>query len=253
MLPKILMFDSYSLMMLLGIVGALVVFYVHHKKRSDSKYILDILIVACVAIAFGILGATLLQYLFDLLKGGNPRLSMTFYGGLIFGVGSFIIMYMFFVKKTHPEKGIIDNVYVIAPACITTAHGIGRIGCFLSGCCYGKETDSVFGVLFPGMENPVYPTQLFEAAFLLILSSILFLLAYKKESIITMPLYLISYGVFRFLIEFIRGDDRGAFILSMSPSQFISIFVVIAGIVLIFTVKKKTKKTEQQSNEQQTD
>ena len=53
-----------------------------------------------------------------------------------------------------------------------------------------------------------------------------------------MPIYLISYGVFRFLIEFIRGDERGGTILSMSPAQFISIAVVMIGIILIFKIKE---------------
>lgn len=240
MLPKIWIIDSYSLMMVLGIIGAFLVFYFYNKKKTNIKYILDVLIVACVAIAFGLVGAIVFQLFFDLLNGEvREGLPMTFYGGLTLGVISFLIVYKFYIVKRHPESNIIKNVYVIAPASITIAHGIGRIGCFLAGCCYGKETDSIFGILFPGMANPVYPTQLFEAIFLLILSAILFLIAYKKESTITMSLYLVLYGIFRFLIEFIRGDDRGGTILSLSPAQFISIIAVITGVVLFFVINKK--------------
>ena len=239
MLPKIWIIDSYSLMMFLGIIGAFLLFYLYNKNKADIKYILDVLLVACFAIGFGLGGALLLQILFDLIKGDQELTwSMTFYGGLAFGVASFLLIYKYFIVKRHPETNIIKNVYIIAPASITIAHGIGRIGCFLAGCCYGIETDSFLGVKFPGMTNPVYPTQLFEAAFLIILSFILFLIAYKKEKTITMPIYLISYGVFRFLIEFIRGDERGGTILSMSPAQFISIAVVMIGIILIFKIKE---------------
>lgn len=237
MLPKIWIIDSYSLMMIIGIIGAFTLFYLYNKNRTSIKYILDILIVACIAIGFGLVGAIFFQWIFDLLKGdSNPELSMTFYVGLVFGVISFLIIYKLFIFKKHPKANIIKNVYVIAPASITIAHGIGRIGCFLAGCCYGIETNSIFGVVFPGMTNPVYPTQLFEASFLITLSIILFFIAHKKESTITMPIYLISYGIFRFLIEFIRGDDRGGTILLMSPAQFISVFITITGIVLFFAI-----------------
>jgi phosphatidylglycerol:prolipoprotein diacylglycerol transferase len=77
---------------------------------------------------------------------------------------SFILIYQFWVKKFYPNNSLLD-LLPIAPPCITVAHGFGRIGCFLAGCCYGKVTDSIFGVTFPGMTHAVYPTQLFEALF----------------------------------------------------------------------------------------
>ena len=97
----------------------------------------------------------------------------------------------------------INDILIIAPACITLAHGLGRVGCFLAGCCYGKETTSILGVTFPkgstayflyGPNHNVLPTQLFEAIFLFILFIILFFM--KKNQFIT---YLFSYGIFRFL------------------------------------------------------
>ena len=62
-------------------------------------------------------------------------------------------------------------------------------------------------------------------------------LVLKKKFKYNMSLYLVAYGVFRFLIEFIRGDDRGKFIGALSPSQFWSIGMVVLGIALFCVTK----------------
>jgi phosphatidylglycerol:prolipoprotein diacylglycerol transferase len=197
-----------------------------------------------VAIMLGFISAMLFQLLFDSLKENstNSVFSMTFFGGLVGGVITFIIGYFFYIKKRYPECNFTSDVLIIAPACITVAHGFGRIGCFLAGCCYGKQTDSIWGVKFPHLNHNVFPTQLYEAIFLIILASILFLLAYKYKNKYTFVIYLTSYGIFRFLIEFIRGDDRGAFFLSLSPSQVFSIISIIIGITIGIYFKLKNKQ-----------
>ena len=129
----------------------------------------------------------------------------------------------------------------IAPACITIAHGFGRVGCFMAGCCYGIETDSWLGVQFPHLAHAVYPTQLFEALFLFALSAILFYIAIKKRSAYTLPLYLLSYGIFRFCLEFLRGDNRGELLSSLSPSQWFSIIAIISAILVFFIIKNSHK------------
>ena len=192
----------------------------------------------------GLGSAMLFQFIFDSLKetSTNPLFSMTFFGGLVGGVITFIIGYYLYIKRHYKNSNFTEDVLVIAPACITVAHGFGRIGCFLAGCCYGKQTDSIFGVNFPHLSYNVYPTQLFEAIFLLTLASILFLLAYKYKNKYTFSIYLLFYGIFRFLIEFIRGDDRGAYFLSFSPSQLFSIICVLISIILFFYFKLKKQK-----------
>lgn len=95
---------------------------------------------------------------------------------------------------------------------------------------------------FPNLPNPVLPTQLYEAAFLFIMFGIRSYLVMKKDFKHNLSLYLIFYGIFRFLLEFIRGDDRGQFIGSITPSQFWSIVMIVAGIVVFFILKSKTNK-----------
>ena len=244
MLPTIWIIDTYSLMIFIGVIVCFYLYLSYAKKYNlKRKFSYDILLLACISIMIGLGSAMLFQFIFDSLKGNstNPLFSMTFFGGLVGGVITFIIGYYLYIKKHYPNSNFLNDVVIVAPACITVAHGFGRIGCFLAGCCYGKQTDSIFGVKFPHLNYNVYPTQLFEAIFLLILASILFLLAYKYKNKYTFPIYLTSYGIFRFLIEYIRGDDRGALFLSLTPSQGFSIICILIAIALTIKFKFNNK------------
>ena len=237
--------DTYTLMLLIGAFSAILGFYFYAKKNDFEKnYRLDIEIIAVISIIVGVGSGMFFQWFFDLLKQNHEHnaFSMTFFGGLLGGVVIFIVIYLLYVKKKYPQHNFTE-LLIIGPACITSAHAFGRIGCFLAGCCYGIKTDSWLGIKFPDLPYKVYPTQLFEAIFLFMLSAILFYLALKKKNRYTMPIYLFSYGTFRFLIEFIRGDDRGAFFLSLSPSQWFSIIAILIGIAIIVIFTKKDKKS----------
>lgn len=250
MFPELWIFDTYSIMLFIGAFSAIVLFYFYSVNRKFEKnFRLDIEILAVVSIIVGLGSAMLFQWLFDALKGDGEHnhFSMTFFGGLVGGVVMFVFIYIFYIRKKYPQHRFIE-ILIIAPACITLAHAFGRIGCFLAGCCYGKETDSFLGVKFPDLPNKVFPTQLFEATFLFIIAGILFYLAMKKDFKYTMPVYLISYGIFRFMIEFIRGDERGAFILGLSPSQWFSIVALGIGIALIFIIPKKFIDKKDENN-----
>ena len=225
--------ESYAVFLILGIVAALALFEVYFRKilkeKSSDVFYLEISLI--VAVAAGILGAYLWQNLYDFIQDPSHyswNWSLTFYGGLIFGVGTFFLMYFLYARKHYPEG--LEKILWIAPASITLAHGIGRIGCFMAGCCYGHETHAWYGVQFATTSTTVVPTNLFEAIFLLLLSGVLLFLAIKKHCPYSMPIYLVAYGVWRFFIEFVRGDYRGSFIPGLTPSQFWSILLVIGGI-----------------------
>lgn len=238
-------------MMVLGIIMAFVIyelyFRLHLKKKWKDTLPLEASLL--LSIFFGIIGAYLFQNLYDFISSPSTyswSWKMTFYGGLIFGIGAFVLLYIFYVRKN--AEGLLKPLLVIAPASITMAHAIGRVGCFLAGCCYGVETDLFFGVHFPNVEGIVVPTNLFEAIFLFLLSGILIYLAFKKDSVYTFPIYLLAYGVWRFFIEFFRGDERGTFIIPfLSPSQFWSILLVIGGIIYLILLLKKVPSSENES------
>ena len=129
---------------------------------------------------------------------------------------------------------------------IALGQAIGRIGCFLAGCCYGAPTDSACGVVFPANVGssapagiPLIPTQLFESAFCLILSGFLVYVFLREKRVGTsLGVYCILYSLWRFIIEFFRSDDRGT-VGTLSTSQFICIFIFLTGFILLYMVYRK--------------
>ena len=132
---------------------------------------------------------------------------------------------------------------------VALAQGFGRIGCFFAGCCYGKETTG-FGVVFPhGSLAPsgvkLIPTQLISSFGDFVLFFFLIRVyndpEHRDE---TAAWYLILYSLGRFMVEFLRGDEIRGFIMGLSTSQFISIFMFIAGIILLAVRRKSRKQPE---------
>ncbi len=242
------LFDPYVIFVGVGVFLAIISFDIFFKKNHLKKGMAtDYEIVFVFSTAIGLICAILFQNLYDLIE--NPSSyqwtwGMTFFGGLIGGIGAFFLFWFFHLRKKYPNS--IVAAATIEGAGLPLAHGIGRIGCTVDGCCYGISIpmDSPFywmGMTFPDTDGvKVYPTQLFEAIFLILLSIVLFYLAFRKRRTITLPIYFISYGIFRFLIEFIRGDHRGSFVPGITPSQFWAILLFVIGVVvLVFLILKK--------------
>ena len=243
--------ETYTVMMIIGIIAALAVFEIFFRKSlkepSGKIYYLEMSLI--ISIAVGLVGAYLTQNLYDFIQDPTHyhwSWSLTFYGGLIFGVGMFILLYFVWIRKHYP--GSLEKIFWIVPGSVTLAHGFGRIGCFLEGCCYGLPTDAWYGVKFVTTSEKVVPTNLFEAIFLFILAAIFIFLAFKKRWPYTISVYLITYGIWRFLIEFVRGDYRGSFIPGLSPSQFWSIILILLGIgYLLWRIFSFNKKIPQKA------
>ena len=165
----------------------------------------------------------------------------------------------------EPRKNIslLALLDVLGPA-MALAHAFGRIGCFMQGCCFGKPAPNGFplAVTFPkgalaaarypsvltDGSVPVYPVQLFESAGNILMCGILLLLLRnRKYAGMIGGVYLILYGVMRFLLEFMRGDHTDS-ILGLTPSQFIAVAVAIpAGIVVCAMAVRLGKKTERET------
>ncbi len=249
--PILGIFHLYGIMIAVGILCCFILLFFYGKKRNiDSKFIDFVFYDAIAAIAFGFFSAALFQATYNYIE--NPEAGfdlgggITFIGGLIGGIAIFLALYFIFRKKL---SGRLLDILSFAPCCITIAHAFGRLGCFFAGCCYGKPTDSAFGIVFPTRPHlgAVHPTQLYEAIFLFLLCAVIFLIVMKWHFKHGLSVYLICYGMFRFGIEYLRNDSRGGFIPGISPSQFWSICMVAAGIGLIFLVEylwKRRKKEE---------
>ena len=90
----------------------------------------------------------------------------------------------------------------------------------------------------------VIPTQLFEAIFLTILFCV-FVYRIRHRKGYNLPLYMISYAIWRFFAEYLRKDYRGETLVDfLTPSQFIAVLMVVAGVILFVIMKKSSKKKE---------
>ncbi len=245
MYPKIFgIFDSYVVMIVVGVIAAFgLLIYYFRKNQFSKRDIIDLLICSSFAVAFGIIGALVFEAIYE----RQWNWGLTFYGGLFGGIAGFLFVYYVFIRKSSTLK--IGECFKIAPPAITIGHAFGRIGCFLAGCCYGKPTDSWIGVKFPFLSEPVIPTQLIESIFLFLLTAVLLVLIFKFNFKYTFVVYLGAYSIFRFIIEFFRGDERGQFLGIFSPSQVWSIFIWIVIVPFFFILKKLVfveKKTDEQ-------
>jgi phosphatidylglycerol:prolipoprotein diacylglycerol transferase len=109
---------------------------------------------------------------------------------------------------------------------VAVAVGIGRLGCFHAGCCYGTPTDLPWGVVFPNVDGLArHPTQLYESAFHLSMASVLF--ALQRRGLFRgqlIKLYILSYLVYRFLTEMIRPEARLA--VGLTGYQWASLVLI---------------------------
>ncbi len=241
----------YGVCFFIGILLSTIIAFVLLTNRKWEKF--DFLCSVAYLLIGALLGAkllfiivsidTIIQYnltFIEILKGG-----FVFYGGLLGGaLGVYIYGKQF---KLNSIK-YFDLCATVLPL----GHAIGRIGCFLSGCCYGIKYDGPFSHIYYNSANlftplnvNLFPVQLLEAFLLLILFIILLTMWLKKTKTgqITV-VYLTIYAIIRFFLEYLRGDsERGRFI-NLSTSQWISfmILLIISIHYIIKHIKKKTKK-----------
>lgn len=273
MCPEIKIFglaiDMYTVWFLIGVIACLIFAIIAMRKCGYSRSASDaIIIIGIFAIMLGLFVAMLFQAFYDFINNPSAGFKinggMTFIGGLIGGVIAFLGLYFLYVYVINPRlkegnffksdmnKGVWYLVR-IAPISITIAHGFGRIGCLFAGCCHGKITTEWYGIYSAYAEAKTVPIPLFEALFLFALSGLMIVVLFKLKSKDNMAVYLISYGIWRFVIEYFRADYRGSFIPGLSPSQFWSIIMILSGVAVFFLYRYFDYKIENKQKETQSE
>jgi len=238
----------YNLMVALGIVaGILVLHYRLRRAGYTDPQIEKVNMTLGISIAVGFIGAFLFdgwvsEYAVFSLETLNT-IGFTFYGGFL--TAAVLVLILVWALGLPYAR----TLNYIVPS-LALAHGFGRIACFLGGCCFGAPTDHVCGVTYPegsypvlyygGEQMPLHPTQLYEAGFLFLLFGITAKVPVGRN--LPLIIYLMGYGMFRFLVEYIRADYRGKLfgIELLSPSQLVSVGVFLAGVgVALYTVMKR--------------
>ncbi len=190
--------------------------------------------------------------IFKIWEGG-----LMFFGGLLVACASLVI---FICLQKKPLANVLDLVVTAVPL----SHAIGRIGCFLNGCCYGRTSDSCIAVTFPhgsipwseqlreGLISagalrslPVLPSQLFEAGLNFIIFIVMLLLFRRRHRHpgSQVAAYMMMYSVARFILELSRADERLHFGW-FSISQAISIGLFTAGAALALGIAYHAKNTQ---------
>jgi len=172
-------------------------------------------------------------WLFAVWEGG-----MSFHGGLL---GVIVAMYLFGRKHGKSLFTMTDFVAPLVPIGL----GAGRIGNFIGGELWGRVTDVSWGVVFPHAGSlPRHPSQLYEA-FLegLVLFAILWWFSSKpRPKMAVSGLFLILYGLFRSLVEFVREPDAHLQFIAfewLTMGQLLSLPMIILGLLLFFVAYVK--------------
>jgi phosphatidylglycerol:prolipoprotein diacylglycerol transferase len=248
--------STYGVLVALAFLAALsLISRLARRAGLNSDRVVNLGILCGVS---AIIGAKIMMFLVDIPYMRNPgeifsiaslQAGGVFYGGLI---AALIAAVVYMRRHALPPLPTAD---VFAPG-IALGHGIGRLGCFAAGCCWGLPTDLPWGVTFT---NPVaqqlvgvplgirlHPTQLYESAAEFIIFGVLYWRIGKPHrpgAIIS--LYLILYSAVRFAVEFVRSHEQpNPFGGPLNTSQYISLALMAVGATYFVRSRKNVLARE---------
>jgi phosphatidylglycerol:prolipoprotein diacylglycerol transferase len=247
---------GYGLMLFFAFIGSMnIAARRARREKIDPEIVFDLALYVFLGGLIGARGFYVLEYwgdrvhgfweIFEIWKGG-----IVLYGSILGGTVAFFIYRAF---RPFPLLPMLD---VIAPA-LAFGIAIGRIGCFLNGCCYGDQCHLPWAVEFPKHSPPwdaevarnlippdaphslpLHPTQLYstvDGLILFVLLSAYFPIRRRDGEV--MALLMVTYPVTRFLIEHLRNDE-GAWAAGMTISQLISVGIFAAGLIYWFALSR---------------
>ena len=246
MFPKLFHFGdfflpTYGLLVALGVLAGLQVSVrLAARKGVDGEKISNLVVLCALT---GLLGAKIAMILFDweshysknigdIFSVSTLQAAGVFQGGLVLAIG---FSWWYMRKHKMPFLATAD---LLAPG-IAIGHGIGRLGCFAAGCCWGGECDRAWAVVFRNpaaaeltgvpLGVPLHPTQLYEA----FAEFVIFGLLWKRAGWNLRPgaqigFYLVMYSLVRFGVEFVRSHAQGL-LAGLSLTQWMSLGFVALG------------------------
>lgn len=244
---------TYGVMMILAALAATLLCLVRRKRYHIARD--DMLNTILYCIIGAIIGAKVLYVItmlpalikawgqignhFEVIVSLFSNSGLVFYGGFI-GAAGFALWYL------RRYKVSLANMTDLLTPAIGLAHAIGRVGCFMAGCCYGIECHS-FGVTYThsvGGPNgiPLLPVQLLESVSCLTIC--VTLLALERRAFYRgrgLALYMLLYAPVRFTLEFFRGDEVRGLVLGISTSQIISVLIFVIAVLLLVKSRLRSK------------
>lgn len=246
MLPRLFHIGGYSqatygVLVAIAFLAALsVISRLARRAGLNSDVVVNLGILCGLS---AIVGAKIMMYLVDLpyyIQNPGEILSLSslqaggvFYGGLI----TALIAAFVYIRRHHLPA--LETADIFAPG-IALGHGIGRLGCFAAGCCWGLPTKLPWGITFTNPESqipsqqlgiPLHPTQLYESfAEFAICGLLLWRIRRPHRAGAIISLYLIVYSSVRFLVEFVRFHEQpNPFGGPFNTSQWISLGLIALG------------------------
>ncbi|OPX39006.1 MAG: prolipoprotein diacylglyceryl transferase [Desulfobacteraceae bacterium 4484_190.1] len=239
---------TYGFVVALGfLTGLMVTVRIGKSEGIDQQQVMDM---GFVMILSAIIGSRLFYVVMNIsfFRCHLIDIFKVWQGGLVFSGGIVtVILVMFRYVKRH-GLSLMKICDMWAPG-TAIGQAIGRIGCFMAGCCYGRPTDAKWGVVFSDPHSlaplniPLHPTQLYSSISGFIIFLILMIIHAKKKFDGQVFLWLlILHSTARLFIERFRGDDRGIFFnTGMSDTQFVTIIILISSVVALIVIKSRMK------------
>lgn len=268
----VLRLPTYGFCIMVGFLLALYLLRRRGKRFGlHPQHLLDLSVCSLFG---GVIGARLfyvVEYWGEYFRGNPLQIfridqgGLVFYGGLIGGGATMLVM---IVLKRLPMLRTLDVVASVVPL----AHAFGRIGCFMTGCCFGRVCHLPWAVRFPKIEEkmvpmgspafawqwehhmvtldddwslPVHPTQLYAVIYnLIIFAGLTLLLRRRPRTGLVLGVYLIAYSVCRSVNEYFRADTPP--MGGLSIAQWISIVgIAVGAAVLIVRLRGKAEPAEE--------
>jgi phosphatidylglycerol:prolipoprotein diacylglycerol transferase len=238
---------AYGVLLAAAYLAALQFAVVRARRLGlDGTKVMDLGIYLIIA---ALVGAKLMLVVVDydyFLSQPRELLSLVRAGGVFYGgLLAALVVALVLVRRYGLTMWVTADLF--APG-IALGHVIGRLGCLLAGCCYGRPTDLPWGITFTNpvafanvgtpLNQSLHPTQLYDAGSELVILMLLLATERRGRPFAgrTFWLYILLYGVSRFIIEFYRGDDRGM-LMSLSTSQVVSLVLVPLAIAMLVRLR----------------
>ncbi len=257
MLPELfsigpLTLHTYGLFVAIGLVtGIIVTIPIGRSHGIDFQKIMDMGLIIIIA---GIIGSRLAYVLinFSYYKTNLMDIVKLWNGGLVFSGGliAVLLVMLWYARRISHSLWQIGDLWAPGAA---IGQAIGRIGCFMAGCCYGRPTDMPWGVVFTDtrclvpqdmLNISLHPTQIYSSLSGLIIFIILMILSAKKRFEGQVMLwFLILHSTGRLLVERFRGDDRGLILGgAWTATQLLTVIILIGSIIMLFILKPRMEK-----------
>jgi phosphatidylglycerol:prolipoprotein diacylglycerol transferase len=251
---------GYGLMVAVGLLVCFPVLYSDARRKGLAALAQNLASLYLWMLAAGFIGGKLFWAWtspaeFEEIKASRGLLAtlgngFVFYGSLIFCLP---VLWWWLRKRNLPVLHSIDTMILAAPIML----GLGRVGCFLSGCCHGCRTDGPLAVTFTHGQGyngyAIHPAQLYETFGCAVVFAILWFWARWRASFpgFVTAVYLVLYGIERIVIEYFRGDEVRGFIIggknlkigdppgfALSFSQAVSFVAIVIGIIWLWKARR---------------